>query len=335
MPFAWIAVAKGDKAVATAALERGFLDLALDPADASLRSLGKFRALTLSDDAVHEGATRIAARVAIRTPADQAHALALAGKEATLVVDARDWKVIPLENLIAACQGRTKLVAETASIDDAKLFLDTLEVGVDGLLFHAKSAADVRALADLLAAKATQVPLAVARVTSVRPVGNGDRVCLDTASLLAVGEGMLVGSQSGGLFLVGSEAAESPYVASRPFRVNAGAVHAYALLPGGKTRYLSELRVGDEVLAVRPDGTTRVATLGRVKIESRPLLLVEAEVGGRRLATLLQNAETVPLVGPKGPVPVTTLKPGDEVLVRLDDAARHFGMAVRETITER
>ncbi len=44
-------------------------------------------------------------------------------------------------------------------------------------------------------------------------------------------EGMLVGSMARGLFFVHAETAKSPYVASRPFRVNAGAVHAYAGRP--------------------------------------------------------------------------------------------------------
>jgi len=74
-------------------------------------------------------------------------------------------------------------------------------------------------------------------------------VCVDTASLMVPGEGMLIGSQSNGLFLVHSESEESPYVAARPFRVNAGAVHAYIRV-GEKTRYLSELSAGDDVLVI-------------------------------------------------------------------------------------
>ena len=69
---------------------------------------------------------------------------------------------------------------------------------------------------------------------------------------------------------------ESEYVASRPFRVNAGPVHAYVMTPGNKTKYLSELETGDEVLTVDQEGTTKIAIVGRVKIEKRPLMLVEA-----------------------------------------------------------
>ena len=47
---------------------------------------------------------------------------------------------------------------------------------------------------------------------------------MDLCSLLAPGEGLLVGSFAGGLFLVHSECAESKYINSRPFRINAGPV---------------------------------------------------------------------------------------------------------------
>jgi len=43
---------------------------------------------------------------------------------------------------------------------------------------------------------------------------------------------------------VHSESVENPYVEPRPFRVNAGAVHAYIMMPNGKTKYLDELQDG-------------------------------------------------------------------------------------------
>ncbi|HOV51394.1 MAG TPA: 3-dehydroquinate synthase II, partial [Methanothrix sp.] len=172
-------------------------------------------------------------------------------------------------------------------------------------------------------------------VTAVRPVGMGDRVCVDTASMMIPGEGMLIGSQAKGFFLVHSESEDSPYVAARPFRVNAGAVHAYIRV-GEKTRYLSELKSGDEVTIVSKDGEARSAIVGRAKIEKRPMILIEAEAKGERISTLLQNAETIKLVSPQGrPVSVTELKEGDEVLVHLEKSARHFGMKIEESIVEK
>jgi 3-dehydroquinate synthase II len=152
-------------------------------------------------------------------------------------------------------------------------------------------------------------------------------------------EGMLVGSMSRGLFFVHAETADSPYVASRPFRVNAGAVHAYVRSPGGGTRYLSELSSGDEVQVVDTEGYTREAIVGRVKIERRPMFRVQAEIetddGTDRIETLLQNAETIKVATREGRAAVTDLEPGDEVLVHYEPVARHFGEAVEESIIEK
>jgi len=94
--------------------------------------------------------------------------------------------------------------------------------------------------------------------------------------------------------------------------------------------------VGDEVQIVNVKGETRVGTVGRAKIERRPLLLVEVEREGRTFKTLLQNAETINLVTKEGaPISVTRLKPGDEVLVHVERVGRHFGARVAETIVER
>ena len=145
---------------------------------------------------------------------------------------------------------------------------------------------------------------------------------------------MPVGSQSSCLFLINSESMESEYVSSHPFRVNAGAVHAYVLLPSGKTKYLAEIRGGDEVLAVDVEGNARPVVVGRSKVERRPLLLIEVDVGGKRFSTILQNAETIRMCTPDGPISVSDLKPGLKVLVKLEEGGRHFGHSVKETITE-
>jgi 3-dehydroquinate synthase II len=148
-------------------------------------------------------------------------------------------------------------------------------------------------------------------------------------------EGMLVGSMSRGLVFVHAETAESPYVASRPFRVNAGAVHAYVRTPDGGTKYLSELRSGDEVQVVNTSGETREAVVGRAKIERRPMFRVELERDGDRFETLLQNAETIKVQTREGRTAVTDLEAGDELLVYYEDTARHFGEAVDERIIEK
>ena len=93
---------------------------------------------------------------------------------------------------------------------------------------------------------------------------------------------MLVGNSSQALFLVHSESVENPFVNPRPFRVNAGPVHAYIRLANGQTKYLSEVRAGDQVLVVNFEGKSYPAVVGRAKVERRPLVLVEAEENGQR-----------------------------------------------------
>lgn len=255
-----------------------------------------------------------------------------------LIVIGTDWKVIPLENMIAGLQGiDVRIIAGVKSAAEAELALSTLEHGADGVMLDSADLSEIKRVEKAAEiAERAHLDLEAATVTAVKAVGMGDRVCVDTASMMSPGEGMLVGSQAKGFFLVHSESEDSPYVAARPFRVNAGAVHAYIKV-GDKTRYLSELKSGDEVSIVSKDGETRSAIVGRSKIEKRPMILIEAEAGGTaRLSTLLQNAETIKLVAPGGkPISVAELKEGDQVLVHLEESARHFGMSIEESIIEK
>jgi 3-dehydroquinate synthase II len=153
---------------------------------------------------------------------------------------------------------------------------------------------------------------------------------------MILGEGVLVGNSSQALFLVHSESVENSFVNTRPFRVNAGPVHAYIRLANGQTKYLSEVRSGDKLPIVNYEGKSYPAIVGRVKMERRPLALVEAEENGQNLSIILQNAETIRLTEPCGnAVSLVDLKKGSEVLVYRERAGRHFGVPVDETITER
>ena len=84
------------------------------------------------------------------------------------------------------------------------------------------------------------------------------------------GEGMLVGCQTAGFFLVEAEVNENPYVQSRPFRVNAGPVSHVHLNSMQSTRYLSEFKAGDEVLIVNREGKVRKQTWAEPKLNSAP-----------------------------------------------------------------
>jgi len=251
------------------------------------------------------------------------------------LVKCPNWKVIPLENLIARTRNKISLLADVSTAKEAKLALQTLELGVDGVVVSVTSSDDLEAL-NSLRAEENLIALVKGRVVSLKRIGQGARVCVDTCELMKPGEGMLVGCQSAGLILVEAEVHRNPHVEPRPFRVNAGPVSSYILTPGLKTRYLAELRAGDEILIVDRSGATRIGHVGRVKIERRPMIVVEIESEGHRFSTILQNAETVRLVSDPTSVPVSDLKADSVVLLRVEEGGRHFGTLVAdEMVIER
>lgn len=326
----WVKIDPWDKKLVTTALESG-ADAVWVPAGktAEVKALGLITVVAEDGDLVPG---RQVAEVTVTSTEDEAEVIRLA-RQGPVLVRTPDWTIIPLENLVAQSDN---ILVEVATPEEARTALGVLEKGVDGVVVANRDPAVIKAVARLVKEASPPVPLTVARISGLKPLGMGDRVCVDTCSNLGLGEGMLVGNSSGGLFLVHAESLENPYVAPRPFRVNAGPVHAYIRVTGGKTRYLGELKAGDEVLVVRHDGSTRPAVVGRVKVESRPLMLVTAEADGKEFSTILQNAETIRLTRPGGEaVSIVALKPGDEVLAALEEAGRHFGHKVQETITEK
>ena len=321
---------KERKELIISALESGIGTAIVRPEDSGFTEFGKIR-LIFNDDGVLSDDTRI---VTIASPKEQEEIMRSACGEETLIIDVANWKVIPLENLIAKFHGTgTKVMVCASTPEQVKLFSEILEKGVDGIVIDTADPDMVWTIAGS-ADSLGNLELTELTVEKVEAIEMGDRVCVDTVSMMEPGEGMLVGSQAACLFLVQSESEDNGYVAARPFRVNAGAVHAYIMGPGGKTRYLSELRSGDPLVIVGRDGKLRPTSIGRCKIERRPMLMVTASLSGRRFTTILQNAETVKLVGPEGSLPVTSLKPGDRVLARVDEGGRHFGMKVDETVRE-
>ena len=321
------------KAFVTDGLEAGVVSFILRKGDEQFATLGRMEDIVYFENGKPVDEKWAYAR--IDTPEEQSAVLAMAGKKDAVVIETGDWTVIPLENMIAKFRtAGTKIYAVARSKEDASLYLQTMEKGVDGVVIETDDSGDVSKFKDLLTVS-EPVELSEVEVTSVKPIEMGDRVCVDTCSNMVPGEGMLVGSYSNCLFLIQSESEENGYVAARPFRVNAGAVHEYCMVPGGGTRYLSEVSAGDSVLVCDRDGNTRTASVGRCKVEVRPLLMVEATDGRKKYNVVLQNAETIKVVTASGSKSVTILVPGDRILAHISTGGRHFGMAVEETITEK
>ncbi|MEK0353767.1 MAG: 3-dehydroquinate synthase II [Nitrosopumilus sp.] len=248
-----------------------------------------------------------------------------------VIVEVKDWKIIPLENIIAKLHKiHTKIFAIARTPKEVRKMFSILDVGVDGVIFSTSSINEVREAMVYLGTSSFE--MRAAKIIEIKEVGDGERVCVDTASMLHKGEGMLIGNRSNFFFLVHNESVGSSFTSPRPFRVNAGAVHCYTLAPDGTTNYLSEVETGSEVLILNSKGNARRVIVGRSKIERRPMLMIKAAIGEEIGGIIAQDAETIRFVKPNGQlISVTHLKKGDKVMVHAKPAmGRHFGMEVSD-----
>ncbi|HPR42312.1 MAG TPA: 3-dehydroquinate synthase II [Candidatus Methanofastidiosa archaeon] len=248
---------------------------------------------------------------------------------ATTLIRFTDDEIIPLENIIANLRGRTDIIVAVKTLEQARTALETLELGADGVVIETDDPSVLSPLLRLVSG-GEGIRMEEATVKEKRLLGLGSRVCIDTCNMMYRNMGMLVGSSSQGMLLIQAEVEENEFVSPRPFRVNAGALSLYTLVPGNKTRYLEELNAGSEVMIVTSDGTTMTSNVARSKIELRPMVLVTAESNGRVAKAILQNAETVKMVSPSGSIAVTDLKEGDRVIAHFEEGGRHFGVLVKE-----
>tara|TARA_X000001036_G_scaffold177156_1_gene167672 strand:+ start:69 stop:1043 length:975 start_codon:yes stop_codon:yes gene_type:complete len=277
----------------------------------------------------------------------QAKARSMSGSVEWILLELGEWKMIPIENIIAACDGvPTKVAARISSPEQVLGAAFALQIGVDAILVsedilptaliaksqRGENSEDVENLV-----QTGNVSLTEIEIIEVKEGGIGDRVCVDLTSLLEIGEGMLVGSSAASMVMVHGETVESEFVPTRPFRVNAGAAHSYILMADGSTSYLSEVSMGDEVMVVNSDGGSRAATVGRVKIEKRPFILFRwKDENNNEAGALLQQAETVRLVSSSTQlVSITELVKETILLGWTGGVGRHIGTPISAKVTER
>jgi 3-amino-4-hydroxybenzoic acid synthase len=249
----------------------------------------------------------------------------------------RDPTKIPLEIVIAAAESASgSMITVVEDVEEAEIVFGVLEHGSDGVMMAPKKVGDATDLRAAAAERTQDLNLVELEVKKITHVGMGERACVDTCTYFREDEGILVGSHSKGMILCVSETHPLPYMPTRPFRVNAGAIHSYTLSAKGRTNYLSELKSGSKVMAVDVKGQTRLVTVGRVKIESRPLLQIDAEApDGTTVNLILQDDWHVRVLGPGAAVLNSThLKPGDKLLGYLPTEDRHVGYPISEFCRE-
>lgn len=326
----WVKSDPFDKEIILTALECGVDGIMVAKGcDKKVKELGIIK--TISED----GDLRIGKDVVLFriTDGSQEEEIYKLSQNKLVILECSDWSIIPLENLISKNADIAPIVR---SFDEAKTAFGILEKGVSQIMVDTNSPAELKKIAEKLFKTSEPISLETAEIEQIKPLGMGDRICVDTCTHMNLGEGMLVGNTSSAMFLIHAETIENPYVNPRPFRVNAGPVHAYTKVPEGKTRYLSEIKAGDSVLLVNFKGETQEAVVGRIKQEKRPLMLVEAKIKDKKIGVILQNAETIRLTSPEGKaLSIVELKKGDKVLVSIEEGGRHFGQKIEETITEK
>eukprot|EP00903_Cladosiphon_okamuranus_P018913 g17395.t1 len=369
----------------------------LDEDNGGLGSSTKRRLIVKGDGKLVDGQGAVlGASLAVTDPKSQSIALSLVGSVDWIQVTCSDWTMIPAENLVSAAGGSpTRIAVELSEPSQVQGAAFALQIGVDALLLRPdtdlwaaavsarKQRDDPKRLSESSSAESSRlgddggdgigggesaggkVALSVGRVTRTKEGGIGDRVCVDLIQNLKAGEGMLVGSSAKMLALVHAETFETGFVPARPFRVNAGPVHSYALLADGSTKYLSELCAGDKVLVTNWKGESRKVAIGRLKVETRPMIMVEFQGQSGSIGQLfLQQAETVRLIcpgrystavdgvdyeglsEPEGgfqevgaaeawhPLPVTHVEGGESVFLREMSRGTHVGQVIDAIVTE-
>ncbi|MHB8918655.1 MAG: 3-dehydroquinate synthase II, partial [Desulfocucumaceae bacterium] len=100
--------------------------------------------------------------------------------------------------------------------------------------------------------------------------------------------------------------------------------------------YITDLAAGSRVLCLNVRGEARELTVGRVKIEVRPLLMIRGEAAGRELNVIVQDVWHIRIMGADGqPQNASSIRPGDRLLAYVCDPGRHVGIKVDETILEK
>tara|TARA_B100000945_G_scaffold153816_1_gene123418 strand:- start:6170 stop:7147 length:978 start_codon:yes stop_codon:yes gene_type:complete len=303
--------------------------------------------LLIDGDALYINSKQVGRRVDVSNSSGQSIARSMAGSVEWILLEFGEWKMIPIENIIAACDGGpTKVAARISSAEQVLGAAFALQIGVDALLVDektlptaliAKSQRGEKTVENDSENTTQEMTLSKLEVIEVREGGVGDRVCVDLTSMLELGEGMIVGSSSNSMILVHGETVESEFVPIRPFRVNAGAAHSYIMMADGTTSYLSELKMGDEVMVANSDGISRSCMVGRVKIEKRPFILFRwKNENDNEAGVLLQQAETVRLISESRElVSITELVPGTLLLGWTGGAGRHVGQTISAEVEER
>ncbi|RQR61968.1 3-dehydroquinate synthase II family protein [Burkholderia sp. Bp9125] len=305
-------------AVAADAARSGVRRFVLDEASASVTDapahavVSRAGAARLVDAAAAPLAGR---RVRIDDARDFDAARDAIGRHAFVVIDYGLATTVPLERFLAdagalAC----RIVVSLAEPHAAAYLARKYEHAPVDIAFAPR---DTSALRDVLAACSVSRPteslaLEQFEVLSVEPLGAGPHAIVDGCSRLGDDESILVGTTATSMLLV--KAADGPRDVAHPlaFAISAGSADSFVSCGGERTRKLALLRSGERILTVGAGGALRTVVVGRVRIETAPLVALHARsASGARASVVMRADRPVLLTADDGArVALSELTPG-------------------------
>ena len=130
----------------------GNVSIISDKDDADIKLLGFNEKVTVADVKKEQNkGKQVAAYVEINNKEDEKLVSKLGTVADYVILKGKNWKVIPLENIIASLQDRSsKIIVDVPNYDEAKLALETMEHGSDGVLLSSNEGSEIRKLGTLI-----------------------------------------------------------------------------------------------------------------------------------------------------------------------------------------
>ena len=98
--------------------------------------------LHIDGDAIYIDGRQVGRRVDVSNSEGQAKARSMAGSVEWILLDLGEWKMIPIENVIAACDGGpTRVAARISSPEQVLGVAFALQIGVDAILVNQETLA--------------------------------------------------------------------------------------------------------------------------------------------------------------------------------------------------
>ena len=159
----WVNVIPYEKSLAIAALESGAEAVVLlDGKSETVRQFGKIKTVEKNGD-IRPGIDVEFIDIAGKADEDSAAAVSA---EKIVVLRMLDWTIIPIENLLAR-RGKNIMV-QVENSSQAKLMVEILEKGVDGVVLNTKNVNEIKKTAEIIHGISEKVALVTATISNTK-----------------------------------------------------------------------------------------------------------------------------------------------------------------------